>query len=75
MTVLHLDLFNKIDPKTEFCCNTLQNYLKESHKHIERPHRPNFFMALLVTKDSGFHNIDFNSYEVNAGSIFFISLG
>lgn len=75
IAVLHLDLFNKLDPKTEFYCNTLQNHLKESHKHIERPHRHDFFMALLVTKGSGFHDIDFNSYEINAGSLFFMSPG
>ncbi|WP_300675292.1 helix-turn-helix domain-containing protein [Soonwooa sp.] len=75
IAVLHLDLFNHLDPETEFYCNTLQNHLKESHKHIERPHRHDFFMALLVTKGSGFHDIDFNTYEVSEGSLFFMSPG
>lgn len=73
--VLDINLFKKIDQSTEFYCNRLQDHLKESHKHIERPHRHNFYMMMCITKGSGFHDIDFNTYPVQQGSIYFMSPG
>ena len=73
--VLHINQFKKLDANVEFYCNTLQNHLKESHKHIERPHRHNFYLVVCFTKGSGVHDIDFNTYPVEAGSLFFMSPG
>ena len=75
INVLHIDQFKKLDGNVEFYCNTLQNHLKESHKHIERPHRHNFYLVVCFTKGSGVHDIDFNTYPVEAGSLFFMSPG
>ncbi|WP_028121405.1 AraC family transcriptional regulator [Epilithonimonas tenax] len=73
--VLDIHLFQKADQSGEFYCNTLQDHLKESHKHIERPHRHNFFLMMFVTKGTGFHDIDFNTYPLKDGSVYFMSPG
>ncbi|MGX9985598.1 AraC family transcriptional regulator [Soonwooa purpurea] len=75
ITVLHIDQFQQLDSNIEFYGNTLQNHLKESHKHIERAHRHNFYLVVYFTQGSGSHDIDFNTYDVKSGSLFFMSPG
>lgn len=36
------------------------------------PHKHNFYHVVIVTKGSGWHEIDFKRYEVKKGSIFFM---
>lgn len=44
--------------------------------HVEYPHRhDNFYELLLITKGSGTYTIDFRSYPLQAGSIYFVSPG
>lgn len=73
--VLDIQLFQKINQSAEFYCNKLQDHLRESHKHIERPHRHNFYMIMCITKGCGIHDIDFTTYPVNVGRIYFMSPG
>lgn len=73
--VLDINLFQKVEQSAEFYFNTLQGHLKQSHKHIERPHRHNFYLIMCVTKGTGFHDIDFNTYPLKEGSVFFMSPG
>jgi AraC family transcriptional activator of pobA len=49
----------------------------DAHRHfeVEYPHRHDFFEILYLTKGSGKHNIDLNSYEIEPNSIFFLSPG
>jgi len=45
------------------------------HKFIQHPHKHDFYIVLLVTQGKGKHTIDFNTYPVKAGSVFFLSPG
>jgi len=49
--------------------------LVSSHKHIEKPHRHDFYVTVIFTKGTGIHEIDFQKYSVSEGSIFFLSPG
>jgi AraC family transcriptional regulator, transcriptional activator of pobA len=63
----------------QHCGNTF--YIRIFDKHllentfIDKPHGHDFFILLLITHGSGSHHIDFNSYEVKPGTIFFLSPG
>jgi AraC family transcriptional activator of pobA len=47
----------------------------ETHKFIQRPHKHNFFILLLITAGTGTHSIDFRNYEVATGTVFFLKPG
>lgn len=75
ISVLHINLFQSEKNAPDFYFNTLRNHLVSSHKHIEKPHRHDFYVTVIFTKGSGIHEIDFQKYEVSAGSLFFLSPG
>ncbi|UCA59806.1 helix-turn-helix transcriptional regulator [Chryseobacterium rhizoplanae] len=74
ISVLHIDLFQGKNP-SDFYFNTLKKHLIVGHQHIEKPHRHNFYAAVLFTQGNGIHEIDFQRYEVSEGSLFFLSPG
>ncbi|AXE16971.1 AraC family transcriptional regulator [Runella rosea] len=57
-----------------FYANELKTHL-ESHQFVNTPHKHSTFIAILFTSGSGLHNIDFNTYEVRAGSVFLLTPG
>ncbi len=75
ISVLHINLFEPDKDGSGFYFSTLRNHLVNSHKHIEKPHRHDFYVTVIFTAGNGIHEIDFQKYEVSAGSIFFLSPG
>ena len=59
----------------DFYANTLQQHLITNHSHIEKPHRHNFYVTILFTHGSGVHEIDFNRYTIEPGSLFLLAPG
>lgn len=52
----------------------LASYL-QSHQSLVFPHRHSFYQVLYITKEGGRHLIDFRSYPVKRGMIFFLPPG
>ncbi|MEY8759351.1 AraC family transcriptional regulator [Chryseobacterium tongliaoense] len=75
ISVLHINLFQPEKSASDFYFSTMKNHLVSSHKHIEKPHRHDFYVTVLFTKGTGIHEIDFQKYEVSEGSLFFLSPG
>lgn len=75
ISVLHIDLFQAGRSSSDFYFNTMKKHLVVGHKHIEKPHRHDFYAAVLFTRGKGTHEIDFQKYEVSEGSLFFLSPG
>lgn len=75
ISVLHIDLFQQAKNIPDFYFSTMRQHLATSHRHIEKPHRHDFYVTVLFTGGSGIHEIDFQKYEVSAGSLFFMSPG
>lgn len=75
ISVLHINLFRSEKNAPDFYFNTLKNHLISSHKHIEKPHRHDFYVTVIFTKGSGIHEIDFQKYDVSEGGLFFLSPG
>lgn len=74
-TVLNIQEFESGIQSKEFYSNTMENHLVSGHKNIHKPHRHNFYVTVFFTHGSGVHEIDFVSYEVIPGSLFFLNPG
>lgn len=59
----------------DFHTNTLENHLVTRHKDIAEPHSHNFYLAILFTGGRGTHEIDFTTYAVKPGALFFLNPG
>ncbi len=55
--------------------NDLSTHLKKNEGFFHKPHRHNFFLCVLFIKGTGKHEIDFNTYEVKPGNVFFLRPG
>lgn len=54
--------------------NTFADHVKK-HSFIEKPHRHNFYLLVLFTKGTGIHEIDFDTYLIQKGSLYLIQPG
>jgi AraC family transcriptional activator of pobA len=72
--VYNISQFSQKIRKSDLYVNTFKRHL-ESHSFIEKPHRHNFYLLVLFTMGSGFHEIDFDRYEIVPGSLFMIQPG
>ncbi len=75
ISVLHIELFQSGRNTSDFYFNTMKEHLVVGHRHIEKPHRHDFYAAVLFTRGKGIHEIDFQKYDVSEGSLFFLSPG
>ena len=74
-TVLTIQQFESGFQSKDFYCNSFENHLVSGHKNIHKPHRHNFYLTVLFTHGSGVHEIDFVTYAVRPGSLFFLNPG
>lgn len=54
--------------------NTFADHVKK-HSFIEKPHRHNFYLLVLFTNGTGIHEIDFDTYQIQKGSLYLIQPG
>jgi hypothetical protein len=74
-SVLNLNSFNKKkDQRPDFYIKTFQKH-KAEHPFVMLPHSHDFYLIMIFTKGSGTHRIDFNTFKIKPGSIFFMSPG
>ena len=72
---LSITQFEKQEQLDDFYSNNLETHLNKNREYFHKPHRHNFFLCALFTKGSGIHEIDFETYNVKPGSIFFLRPG
>lgn len=75
ISVLNINLFQGGKNTSDFYFSTLKNHLIVGHRHLEKPHRHDFYATILFTGGTGVHEIDFQKYDVARGSLFFMSPG
>lgn len=75
VNILKIEQFHDHDATEDFYANTLKNHLETRHKDIALPHKHNFYLAVLFTKGTGIHEVDFRTYEVKPGALFFLNPG
>lgn len=73
--ILNIQQFEEIQPLDDFYSNDLKNHLNKNSDLVYKPHKHNFYLCILFTEGSGIHEIDFNAYTIQAGSVFFLKPG
>ena len=58
----------------DFVADHFAHYL-DNHKNLHFPHKHSFYHFVYFTKGSGSHSIDFISFPVEAGQIYFMAPG
>ena len=73
--ILNINDFDFEGETNEFYANQFSTHLSEFHISITKPHKHDFYLSVLFTKGSGKHTIDFNTYNIKPGSLFFMLPG
>ena len=73
--VLKIDQFQKSKPLKDLYINSFSKHIKRNKDLISKPHSHNFYLCVLFTEGTGTHEIDFNSYTINPGKVFFLKPG
>lgn len=66
--------FNCNSVSGDLYANTFKNHLL-NHSFIEKPHRHDFYVLVFFTHGTGTHEIDFNRFLIQAGSVFVLQPG
>ncbi|WP_414000150.1 helix-turn-helix domain-containing protein [Flavobacterium sp. W1B] len=72
--VYNIQRFNCNSVNQDLYINTFKNHLI-NHSFVEEPHRHNSYVLVFFTKGSGIHEIDFDRFAIQPGSVFFLQPG
>lgn len=72
--VYTIQRFNCNSVNSDFYINTFKNHLV-THSFVEEPHRHDFYVLVFFTAGSGSHEVDFDRFKVQAGSLFVLQPG
>ena len=72
--IYNIQRFNCNSVNSDLYINTFKNHLID-HDFVEEPHRHNSYVLVFFTKGSGTHEIDFDIFTIQPGSMFFLQPG
>ena len=72
---LNIQQFLDKKPLDSLYVNSFAAHIVLNQNLINRPHSHNFYLCVLFTKGTGIHEIDFNSYTIEPGMVFFLKPG
>ena len=72
--IYNIQRFNCTSVNSDLYINTFKNHLID-HSFVEEPHRHNSYVLVFFTKGSGKHEIDFDVFTIQPGSMFFLQPG
>jgi AraC-like DNA-binding protein/mannose-6-phosphate isomerase-like protein (cupin superfamily) len=58
-----------------FGISKMEDIYSKRQGKVDEPHRHDFFTVLIVAKAKGIHKIDFNTYDLSNGQIYFVAPG
>lgn len=73
--VLNLAQFHGFPSMDEVYFNSFSDHMVLNHHLIDRAHSHDFFLCVLFMAGGGTHEIDFNSYRIGPGKVFFLKPG
>ncbi|MBW2963001.1 AraC family transcriptional regulator [Mesonia aestuariivivens] len=73
--ILNINQFQETISSNDFYINSFSNHLLLNKNLISTPHKHNFYLCVLFTEGTGTHEIDFNSYKIEPGNVFFLRPG
>ncbi|SEP56411.1 AraC family transcriptional regulator [Flavobacterium urocaniciphilum] len=74
LPVYQINTFNCQSDENDLYFNDFKSHLI-NHDFIELSHSHNFYLLVLFTNGSGFHTIDFTTYEIQPNSLFILKPG
>lgn len=63
------------DGNDDFLADRFSDYLRKYYDHLHFPHKHAFFHLVLFTKGEGTHTIDFSTFDVKPGQLYFMIPG
>lgn len=75
INVLNINQLQNEENEKDFYVNNLKKHIAHNQSKITKPHKHNSYLCILFTKGIGTHEIDFNTYPIQPGSLFVISSG
>ena len=69
------DIQKRDNQKNNFAVHNLSELVKEDLYIPKTPHKHSFFQILYVSRGAGIHYVDFQEWEIEDGTIFFLSPG
>src|SRR6476646_2112217 len=75
LTVYDIAAFQHFGNDADFYANDFRSQLKENEDLVELAHRHNFYMIVLFTAGNGYHEIEFNRYNIKPGYLFMLGQG
>lgn len=72
--IYSIQRFNCNSVNSDLYINTFKNHLID-HSFVEEPHRHSSYVLVFFTKGSGTHEIDFDVFTIQPGSMFFLQPG
>jgi len=73
--VLSIHQFDDKGTEHEFHINSFSEHLRKHHANVLVPHKHDFYLTVLFTHGTGWHEIDFKRHNVSPGSLFFLQPG
>lgn len=73
--ILQIDSFLASQKSALNYINRLQHHLESQRALISNPHKHDFYLTVYFTQGFGSHTIDFNTYSVETGAVFFLKPG
>jgi len=73
--VLNISQFKESASLNDVYINSFSNHIQLNKSLINKPHSHNFYLCVLFSEGTGTHEIDFNSYEIKPGKVFFLKPG
>lgn len=74
LPVYQIKKFNCHSDENDLYFNDFKSHLID-HDFIENSHSHNFYLLVLFTKGSGFHTVDFDTFEIQPNSLFVLKPG
>ncbi len=72
--IYNIQRFNCTSVNSDLYINTFKNHLID-HSFVEEPHRHSSYVLVFFTKGSGTHEVDFDVFSIQPGSMFFLQPG
>ena len=72
--IYNIQRFNCNSVNSDLYINTFKNHLID-HSFVEEPHRHSSYVLVFFTKGSGTHEVDFDVFSIQPGSMFFLQPG
>lgn len=75
INVLNIKQLQNEENEKDFYVNNLRDHILQNKSKITKPHKHDSYLCILFTEGTGTHEIDFNTYPIQPGSLFVISSG